>query len=164
MAIIVVRRLVSRILLVIPVAVVAGVFLTGCILDGGREDPTELAALKKERLATMKLPGGRLVFQYEIEADSRPALYPSKPSVASLARVFAYTDPALARRGRSAAVAAARASGWNLRAERTEESPIWGRKRLATGGITLIIGWYQDRTDGLHKVSVKLEHQPCALC
>jgi len=163
-AIIEFRRSVSWILLVVLVALVVGVFVTGCVIGQGHEDPTKLAALKKERLATMKLPGGRLVLQSEIEADPRPALYPSKPSDASLARVFAYTDPERARRGRIAAVAAARASGWKLKRQREEESPIWGRKKLATGGITLIIGWYEDRTEGVHKVSVKLEHRPCALC
>jgi hypothetical protein len=162
-AVIVFMQAVSRLSLLVLVALVAGMSVTGCVIEG-HEDPTKLAALKKEPLATMKLPGGRLVLQSEIEADPHPALYPSKPSVASLTRVFAYTDPERARRGRVAAVAAAQAGGWNLKPEREDESPIWGRKRLATGGITLIIGWYEDKNEGVHKVSITLEHRPCALC
>jgi hypothetical protein len=67
--------------------------VAGCVIDEGHEDPTKLAALKKERLATMKLPGGRLVLQSDIDADSHPALFSSKPADASILRVFAYSDP-----------------------------------------------------------------------
>src|SRR3989304_1013609 len=70
--------------LVVLVSFVAGVSTAGCVVDEGQVDPTKLAALKEEPLATMKLPGGRLVLQSDIEADSHPSLYASKPTDASI--------------------------------------------------------------------------------
>ena len=164
MAVALCMRTVSRVSVVVLIVLAAGTSLAGCVLDDGDVDPTKLAALKTERLATMKLPGGRLVLQSEIDADDRPALFSSKPSDASITRVFAYSDAKRAQQGLVAALAAARASGWRLSLEGARESPIFGRKRLSTGGITLIIGWYEDKDDNVHKVSIRLEHRPCAVC
>jgi len=153
-AIIVFIQAVSRISRVALVALIAGAIVAGCGYE--KEDPTKdpnLVALKQEKMATFT-PGGRLVGQVDVPQST---FY--KPNVAHTTRLFAFTDAERARRGRVAAIEAAQASGWKLNLEGADESPIFGRKRLATGGITLIIGWYEE--EGVHRVSIWLEHQPC---
>jgi len=152
-------RALLRISLVALVALTAGVSVAGCGYE--EEDPTKdpnLVALKQERMATFT-PGGRLVL--DIEVTDHISSFFSEHLDARVTHVFAFRDPERARRGRVAAVAAAQASGWKLNLEGADESPIFGRKRLTTGAITLIIGWYKDEDEGVHKVSIRLEHHPC---
>jgi hypothetical protein len=136
---------------------VATVFLPGCLIDEGRVDPTKLAALKAEPIASMKLPGGKLELEFEIDSERDSFL---GPTMAHLVRVFAYEDREGALRGRASAVKAAQASGWKLNLGRHEpDKPLFGGKALSTGGATLIIGTY--KADSAYKVSIRLEDQKC---
>ena len=159
MAIIVFMQAALRVSLVALVSLIAGVSVTGCVVEEevAPSDDPKLIALKHERMATFRPPRGRIVFKFE-QTEGRSF---GKPHVARITRVFAYRDLERARRGRVAAVAAAQASGWKLNLGGANESPIFGGKRIATGGITLTIGWYEDKDEGVHKVSIGLEHNPC---
>jgi hypothetical protein len=119
-----------------------------------------LAALEKDRLATMIPPGGRLVL--DVENDAHHAF--SKPIDARILRVFTYRNPARAARGRSAAIKAAISSGWHVNLHREYPSePFFGGKRLAPGGATLIIGYYAKGR--VFNLTIQLEQGACtALC
>ena len=161
-------------LVLIVLVIVTVVSLTRCSLFGeDRVDPPKLAALKTEPLATMRLPGGKLLFQFEQDADPQPAFdIEGGGTDAKLVRAFGYPDAVRARQGRAAAIKAAQASGWKLRVtpqdpnepgleSREPEPVVFGRKALVTGGVTLIIGAYWDKADGRYKVSIDFEHRKC---
>lgn len=154
--------LVSRRLLAV-VVFVAGASVAGCV-DVGQDPHQDLekdpkyVALKRERMASFRPPGGRLVVDFRLREGSSFG----KPNDAQITRVFAYKDPERARFARALAVEAAEASGWKMSLERRDpDEPLFGGRTVATGGITLIIGAYKDNADGLYKVSIQLEHQKC---
>ena len=123
---------------------------------GTAETDPWLAALRKERLATMVPPGGKLAL--DVETESHAAF--SKPVPASILRAFAYSNPDRATRGRDAAIKAAMSSGWRVNLERKYPSdPFFGSKQLSPGGATLTIGRY--KSGGVFKVSIQLEQGAC---
>lgn len=127
----------------------------GCGNDDGG-DPW-LPALRKERVAAIVPPGGKLVLTSETEPHN--AL--SKPVTAHVLRVFAYGDAAAASRGRDAVVEAARSSGWRVNEEPLHAGgPLWGAKRLPVGDATLSIGEYASPEGA--RVSVRIEQGKCA--
>ena len=139
-------------------ALVVGVSAVGCSVveeETAPEDDPKLIALMQDEMATYRPPGGRLLSESE---QTEGASF-GKPHDARIIRMFVYRSPEQAEQGRAATVRAAQASGWKLNLEGADESPIFGRKRLTTGGATLIIGWYKDESG--HRVSIWLEHQPC---
>jgi hypothetical protein len=142
---------------VLLVAIVPGVLVPlGC--RGATEDTEpgpELQSLRAEPLARLKLPGGELVLDTELEDDV--AL--GKPISAQVLRVFSYDHLLPARAGRTAAIEAARESGWELGPARGPREALFGAKALPTGDATLVIHEY--REDAAFKVSIKLEHTQC---
>jgi hypothetical protein len=143
----------------VVVLAVAALLAAACQGDGGPEPDVaepKLAALDEELLSTMGLPGGRLVLNTRLEEGT--AL--GKPVDAQILRVFAFQEPERADEGREVAIDAAVASGWTMsRKPEFPGTPIYGAKTLATGGATVAIGRYED--EGVHKVSIQLEHMPC---
>ena len=119
---------------------------SGC---GGGGGDRQLDVLELEELASFVAPGG--------------TIEPAPESDDAIARVFAYDDTAAAAAAREAAIEAARASGWTLTFDdESPGDPIFGAKELSTGDITLVIGEYEEGE--LVKVSIRLEHGPCARC
>jgi len=163
-------RALLRVLL-LGLVLVAALSVVGCdVVDPGTDPHKDLmkdpkfVALKREKMATFRPPGGRIVLSSQLREGSSFG----KPNDAQITRVFAYSDVKRARRGRQAAIDAAVASGWKLTFEREDpdelradrrEGLVFGGKTLSTGGITLIIGAYED--EGVHRVSISLEHQKC---
>ena len=128
--------------------------MAGCGNDDG-DDPW-LKAVRKEQVATIVPPGGRLVLATETEAHT--AL--SKPVTAHVLRVFEYGDAEAADRGRAAVVEAATSSGWRVNTEPSHPGgPLFGAKKLSVGDATLSIGDYRS-SDG-YRVSVRLEQRTC---
>ena len=128
----------------------------GCGNDDGGGDPW-LQAIRKERVAAMTPPGGKLVLTSETE----PHDVLSKPVTAHILRVFAYDDAAAAGRGREAVADEARSSGWRVNAEALHPGgPLWGAKQLSVGDATLTIGEYPS-SEGA-RVSVRIEQGKCA--
>ena len=132
---------------------------SGCLLEEETkpEDDPKLIALKQDEMATYRPPGGRMVLNLGLPEGGSIG----EPSLARIVRLFSYRNPEQAERARAATVQAAQATGWKLNLEGNDESPVFGRKRIATGGITLIIGWYKEKANGRYQVSISLEHQPC---
>jgi PKD domain len=109
-----------------------------------------LDVLERESLASFVAPGGTVEPEQDANDDD-------------ISRVFAYEDTVAAEAGRTAAIAAARASGWTLTFdEEAVGDPIFGAKELSTGELNLVIGQYEE--GDLVKVSIRLEHGPCARC
>lgn len=128
--------------LVAAVGVVAG-----C---GGGGGDRQLDVLELENLASFVAPGGTM--EAELETSD-----------GEVARVFAYDDTAAAEAGRTAAIEAAKASGWTLTFDVDHPGdPIFGAKELATGDVRLVIEKYEEGE--LVKVSIRLEHGPCTKC
>ena len=133
----------------VPIVVAAAVLaLAGC---GGGTD-SQLDVLELEQLASFVAPGGTIDPEQGAGATD-----------GEISRVFAYDDEAAAKAGRDAAIEAARESGWTLTFDGDGPGgPIFGAKELSTGDITLVIGQYEEGE--LVKVSIRLEHGPCADC
>lgn len=130
----------------VPIAAAAVLLLAGC---GGGAD-SQLDVLELEQLASFVAPGGAI----EPEQGAKEG---------EVSRVFAYDDEAAAKAGREAAIEAARESGWTLTFDSDSPGdPIFGAKELSTGDITLVIGQYEEGE--LVKISIRLEHGPCADC
>jgi hypothetical protein len=136
-----------------------GLAISGFLRPDEKPDP-KLAALKREPIAKLTLPGGSVVLRLELEEHSAW----SKPVTAEIMRVFAFDDRSGATKGRVRAIEAARSSGWHINLNRQYATdPFRGSKTLATGEATLSIADY--KSEGAWKVSIQLEHSPCtALC
>jgi hypothetical protein len=127
----------------------------GCGSDDGG-DPW-LPALRKERVAAIVPPGGKLV----LTSETAPHSALGKPVTAHILRVFAYSDLDAARGGRDAVAEEARSSGWRVNANPLHPGgPLWGAKRLSAGDATLSIGEYAS-SEGA-RVSVRIEQGECA--
>ena len=123
--------------------------------SGGKQrgdDPT-LEALVREPVATLKLPGGKVVVDVRAEAITGGKSIPAR-----ILRVFAFGTPARARAGRTAAVNAAVADGWDI-TRGPRPTALFGAKTLASGPAMLVIQQYNE--DGIDKVSIRLEHIRC---
>lgn len=129
--------------------------LVGASCGGAGRDPW-LAALRKERLATMVLPGGKLVLNSETKEHTSLG----KPITARILRVYAFRDPHAATVSRNHAIRAAIASGWHVNPERIDPAgPYYGSKKLSPGAATLAIGKFP--SDGVVKVSIQLDQGAC---
>ena len=85
-----------------------------------------------------------------------------KPVRAMVIRVYSFDTPESARAGSDAAVAEAKASGWQVGSEAQsvgDGRAVFGTKTLSTGEATLSISDYQQA--GQPRVSIRLEDGPC---
>jgi len=117
-----------------------------------RGDPT-LEALLSEPVATLKLPGGKVVVDLRAEGITGGKSVPAR-----ILRVFAFGTPARARAGRATAVNAAVTDGWDI-TRGPRPTALFGAKTLASGHAMLVIQQYNE--DSIDKVSIRLEHIRC---
>ena len=139
----------------VPVLTIWMLAVVGAACGGAESDPW-LAALRKERLATMALPGGKLV----LNAETKEHTSLGKPISARILRVYAFSDPRQATVSRDNAIKAATASGWRINPNRIDSTgPYYGSKKLSPGDATLTIGNFT--SDGVPKVSIQLDQGAC---
>jgi len=84
----------------------------------------------------------------------------ANPSRPKIFRVFAFDDRDRAVTAREHVISVALAGGWQMHRDRTPSYDlVFGTKTLTTGAASLTIGTYE--SDGVHKVSIHLEHRAC---
>ena len=126
--------------------------------DGDEGSGAKLAALEDEPIAAFTPPGAHLALAGEDDEDT--AL--GKPVRAMVVRVYSFDTRESARAGGDAAVAEAKASGWQVGSEAQsvgDGRAVFGTKTLSTGEATLSISDYQRA--GQPRVSIRLEDGPC---